>query len=213
VSAIPKQKLTEAEYLEIERAAEFKSEFYDGVMYPVQGPHAPVGMAGATRDHNRIKENMSFELNSRLRDGPCETLSSDMRVKVRATGLQAYPDVVVYCGAAEYLDNEKQDTLLNPTLIVEVLSESTEKYDRTTKFKHYRRIPSLREYVMISQDHVSIERYVRQANGRWLLTEYDDREPAAALAPVRSCRLCGPLACLARAGFATTASASGPDPR
>jgi len=178
MSAIPKRKLTEAEYLEIERAAEFKSEFYDGVMYPMQGPAGVVGMAGATFDHNKIKENVTFELNTRLRDGPCEALSSDMRVKVLATGLQTYPDVVVFCGTPEFLD-EKRDTLLNPTLIVEVLSESTEKYDRTTKLKHYRRIPSLREYVMISQDHVSVERYVRQANGRWLLTEYDD--PAGAL--------------------------------
>ncbi len=179
MSAIPKRKLTEAEYLEIERAAEFKSEFYDGVMYPMQGPAEVVGMAGATRDHNKIKENVARALGNALEGGPCETLSSDMRVKVRATGLQAYPDVVVYCGPAEYLDNEKQDTLLNPTLIVEVLSESTERYDRTTKFKHYRRIPSLREYVMVAQDQAFIERYVRQENGRWLLTEYDD--PTAAL--------------------------------
>lgn len=173
VSAIPKQKLTEAEYLEIERAAEFKSEFYDGVMYPMQGPPHILGMAGASFDHNRIKENVTFELNSRLRDGPCEALSSDMRVKVLATGLQTYPDVVVYCGTPEFLD-EKRDTLLNPTLLVEVLSESTEKYDRTTKSKHYRRIPSLREYLLISQDHVSVERFVRQANGRWQLTEFED---------------------------------------
>lgn len=179
MSAIPKRKLTEAEYLAIERAAEFKSEFYDGVMYPIQGPHAPVGMAGASFDHNRIKENVSFELNARLRAGPCQALSSDMRVKVRPTGLQAYPDVVVFCGTPEFLDDEAKDTLLNPTLIVEVLSESTERYDRTTKFKHYRRIPSLREYVMISQDQVYVERYVRQGNGRWLLIDYAD--PAAAL--------------------------------
>lgn len=178
MSAIPKRKLTEAEYLDIERAAEFKSEFYDGVMYPMQGPPHVLGMAGASFDHNKIKENMSFELNSRLRDGPCEALSSDMRVKVLATGLQTYPDVVAYCGTPEFLD-EKRDTLLNPILIVEVLSESTERYDRTTKMKHYRRIPSLREYVMIARDEVSVERYVRQSNGRWLLNEYDD--PASAL--------------------------------
>ncbi|MFO0800747.1 MAG: Uma2 family endonuclease [Gemmataceae bacterium] len=179
MSAIPKRKLTEAEYLEIERAAEFKSEYYDGVMYPMQGPAGVVGMAGATVDHNKIKENVSFELNTRLRGGPCEALSRDMRVKVLATGLHTYPDVVVYCGTPEFHDDEKRDTLLNPTVVVEVLSESTEKYDRTTKMKHYRRIPSLREYVMISQDHVSVERYARQANGQWLLTEYDD--PAGAL--------------------------------
>ncbi|QDU20448.1 Uma2 family endonuclease [Urbifossiella limnaea] len=179
MSAIPKRKLTEAEYLEIERAAEFKSEFYDGVMYPMQGPAGVVGMAGATFDHNKIKENVARALGNALESGPCEALSSDMRVKVRATGLHTYPDVVVYCGTPEFLDDEKRDTLLNPTVIVEVLSESTEKYDRTTKMMHYRRIPSLREYVMISQEQTHAERYVRQTSGRWLLIEYDD--PAGAL--------------------------------
>lgn len=178
MSAIPKRKLTEAEYLEIERAAEFKSEFYDGVMYPMQGPPHVLGMAGATFDHNRIKENLVRALGNALEGGPCEALSSDMRVKVLATGLQTYPDVVVYCGTPEFLD-EKRDTLLNPILLVEVLSESTERYDRTTKWKNYRRIPSLREYVMIAQDQSFIERFVRQADGRWLLSEYDD--PAGTL--------------------------------
>lgn len=179
MSAVPKRKLTEAEYLAIERAAEFKSEFYEGVMYPMQGPADVVGMAGATFPHNRIKENFARALGNALDGGPCVALSSDMRVKVRATGLSTYPDVVVFCGAPEFVDAEKQDTLLNPTLIVEVLSESTEKYDRSTKLKHYRRIPSLRDYVMVSQDQVLVERYTRDDTGRWVYAECDD--PAGVL--------------------------------
>jgi Uma2 family endonuclease len=184
MSAVPKRKLTEAEYLEIERAAEFKSEFYDGVMYPVQGPPEVLGMAGATFTHNRIKDNVHYELTSRLRGGPCQALSSDMRVKVRATGLQAYPDVVVFCGPPEFGDARKQDVLLNPTVVVEVLSESTERYDRGTKFEHYRRIESLREYVLVAQDRVFVERFVRQPDGSWNLTEFTDPAGTFALATV-----------------------------
>lgn len=184
MSAVPKRKLTEAEYLEIERAAEFKSEFYDGVMYPVQGPPEVLGMAGATFAHNRIKDNMTRALGNALAGGPCQALSSDMRVKVRATGLQAYPDVVVFCGRPEFGDPRKQDFLLNPTVVVEVLSDSTERYDRGTKFEHYRRIDSLREYVLVAQDRMFVERFVRQPDGTWNLTEFADPAGTLALATI-----------------------------
>ncbi|MDB5306194.1 MAG: hypothetical protein JWO38_396 [Gemmataceae bacterium] len=98
MSAITKKKLTEAEYLAIERAAEFKSEFYNGEMFPMQGPRELVGMAGARFNHNRVKENLTGELFAQLRGSPCQTLSSDMRVKISSTGLQTYPDVLVVCG-------------------------------------------------------------------------------------------------------------------
>jgi len=168
MSAVPKKKLTEAEYLAIERAAEFKSEFFDGVMYPLQGPGGPLGMAGAKFDHNLIKENLSAELATRLRGGPCRSLSSDMRVRVSATGLHTYPDLLVFCGEPEFAD-DKRDTLLNPIIIIEVLSASTEKYDRGAKFRKYQKIPSLKEIVLVAQDEPLAERFVRQADESWAL--------------------------------------------
>lgn len=167
MSAVPKRKLTVEEYLAIEEKAEFKSEFYDGVMYPVyrDGPEA---MAGASRRHNYAKENLIVELGGRLKGGRCRTLSSDQRVRIPTTGLYCYPDIVVLCGDPEY-DGE---TLLNPQVVVEVLSDSTAEYDRVTKFRHYQRLDSLREYVLVSQDEPVIDRFVRQDDGSWKLTTF-----------------------------------------
>lgn len=168
MSAVPKQKLTVEEYLAIERAAEFKSEFCDGQMFPLQGPGGPLGMAGAKYEHNLIKENLSFDLTRALRGGPCQSLSSDMRVRIDATGLHTYPDLLVVCGEPEFAD-DKRDTLLNPIVIVEVLSPSTEKYNRGAKFRPYQKIPSLKEIVLVAQDEAVAERFVRQADESWTL--------------------------------------------
>ena len=164
MSAIPKRKLTPAEYLAIERKAEFKSEFYNGEMF---------AMSGASRFHNTVKENFIGELFGRMKGGPCRTYSSDQRVKVDRTGLYTYPDIVVLCGTGEY-DPEDEDTLLNPRAIIEVLSPSTERYDRGAKFRHYQKLPSLHEYVMASQDELLVERYTRQPDGSWVLTTIAD---------------------------------------
>jgi Uma2 family endonuclease len=172
MTAVPKRKLTEAEYLAIERAAEFKSEFYNGEMFPMQGPGGPLGMAGATFAHNRIKENFSIALANALRGGPCQTLSSDMKVKVKATGLYTYPDILIICGQPEFPDAESTDILLNPAVIIEVLSPSTEKYDRGAKFRQYQQLPSLKEYVLVAQDETVCERFVRQPDDSWLLTTF-----------------------------------------
>ena len=152
MSAMPKKKLTAAEYLAIERAAEFKSEFYDGEMF---------AMSGASREHNTLKENLVGEFFVRLKGGPCRTWSSDQRVRVDRTGLYTYPDIVVLCGSGEY-DPADRDTLLNPDAIIEVLSPSTEKYDRGAKFRLYQQIPSLTEYVLAAQDEPLIEHFARQ---------------------------------------------------
>lgn len=157
MSAAPKRKLTAAEYLAIERAAPHKSEFYAGEMF---------AMAGASREHNTVNENLSTEIGSRLKGGPCRTFSRDQRVMVDRTGLYTYPDLVIVCGPPEY-DPEDRDTLVNPRVVVEVLSPSTERYDRTTKFLHYRQIPSVEEYVLVAQDEPWCERYVRQPDGAW----------------------------------------------
>lgn len=186
MSAVPKRKLTEAEYLAIERAAEFKSEFYNGEMFPMQGPGGPLGMAGATYAHNRIKESITIALGTALRGGPCQTLSSDMKVKVPATGLYTYPDVLIVCGRPEFPDLQSTDVLLNPTVIVEVLSPGTEKYDRGAKFRQYQQLASLKEYVLVAQDEPVCERFVRQPDNSWLLTTVEGLSGTLAFATVET---------------------------
>ena len=161
MSTVPKRLLTAAEYLAQERCASFKSEYYQGETF---------AMAGATREHNLIVGNLVREVGNGLKGGKCEVYPSDMRVKISATGLYTYPDVTVICGGPEFED-EQGDTLLNPTVLFEVLSDSTEAYDRGTKAAHYRRLPSVKEYVFIAQDRPLVERYVRQADGGWTLRE------------------------------------------
>ena len=164
MSSVLKPILTPQEYLVIERKAEFKSEFHDGEMF---------AMAGASFEHTRIKDNVARHAGNQLAEGPCQILTSDMRVKVDATGLYTYPDIVVVCDEPKFED-KVFDTLLNARAIVEVLSDSTEQYDRGTKLKHYRKIPSGQEVVLIAQDRPLVERYVRQADNGWLLTEIAD---------------------------------------
>ncbi len=161
MSAIPKTKLTPEEYLEIERKAEYKSEYFDGEIY---------AMSGAKRNHNKAATNVSGLIWQHLKGKDCESYSNDMRVFVPKTGLYTYPDVVAVCGEPKFQD-KVFDTLLNPTLLVEVLSETTESYDRGKKFQHYRSIESLQEYVLVSQDEARIEKYVKRGDGFWLLSE------------------------------------------
>ncbi len=163
MSSQTQQRYTPEEYLALERQAQCKSEYYAGEIFP---------MAGASRWHNLIVTNVIRELSLQLKGRPCTTYPSDMRVKVSPTGLYTYPDVTVVCGEAQSEDNQ-QDTLLNPTLIVEVLSESTEAYERGGKFAHYRKLTWLMEYVLITQTKPHIEHYVRQPDNRWLLSEAD----------------------------------------
>jgi Uma2 family endonuclease len=157
--ASPLTRLSEAEYFEIERRAEVKSEFFDGEMF---------AMAGRTRFHSLIAANLTREVGLQLKGRPCLAFTSDLRVKVEATGLFTYPDLSVVCGPQQWIED---DTLLNPTVLIEVLSESTEAYDRGIKFAHYRQIPSLREYVLVSQYEPRIEAFSREPNGQWLLSE------------------------------------------
>ncbi len=161
MSAIPKRKLTPEEYLEIERKAEYKSEYFDGEIF---------AMAGAKHNHTKIVGNLCGLLWQHLKGKDCEFHPNDMRVFVPKTGLYTYPDVVVVCGEPKFQD-KVFDTLLNPTLLIEVLSESTESYDRGKKFQHYRSIESLQEYVLVSQDEARIEKYLKQGDGFWVLSE------------------------------------------
>jgi Uma2 family endonuclease len=163
MSALPKKThlMTEAEYLQLERARAQKHEYLDGEM---------LAMTGASRAYNLISGSAYAALYLQLRGKSCEVYPSDMRVKVETARFYTYPDITVMCGQAR-LEDVQLDTLLNPTLIVEVLSPSTERYDRGRKFQLYRNIDSLREYVLIAQDQPHIERYLRRDDGVW---EYSD---------------------------------------
>ncbi len=158
-------KYTPEQYLALERNQEYKNEYFNGQLF---------AMGGASRQHNQITFNIAGELRSQMKGRPCIAYVNDMRVKVSQTGLYTYPDVAAACGEPQFEDTH-MDTLLNPSVIIEVLSDSTEAYDRGEKFAHYRRLTSLIEYVLISQDRVCIEKYVRQ-HEQWVLSEFTDSE-------------------------------------
>jgi Uma2 family endonuclease len=161
MSLQPKPYLSPEDYLALERSADFKSEYFDGEIF---------AMTGASEPHNLIVISTIRELSTQLKKRPCKLYANDMRVKVSPTGLYTYPDLIVVCGKAQF-DDVHFDTLLNPTLIIEVLSDSTEAYDRGRKFEHYRKLESLAEYVLIAQHRPHIESYRRQLDQQWLLTE------------------------------------------
>ena len=161
-----KTLLTPQEYLAIERRSEIKHEYFAGEMF---------AMVGASRRHNLITANIIRILGNQLLDRPCNVYPSDMRVKVPATGKYTYPDVVVAC-EEEKFDDAENDTLLNPVVVVEVLSESTEAYDRGKKFEQYQHIESLTEYLLVAQEPFRIELYVRQGDREWKYSEYHTAE-------------------------------------
>lgn len=166
------------EYLAVERQSEIKSEYWNGRM---------VAMSGASRSHNLIVVNIVSELRVQLKGRNCEIYAGDMRLRIPATNFYTYPDVIVVCGRPEFEDAET-DTLLNPTLIVEVLSKSTEDYDRGRKSAYYRSLESLSEYLLVPQDRRPVEQYQRQASDRWMLTQFVDRGSALHL-PSIDCEL------------------------
>jgi len=154
--------LTPEQYLEIERQAEFRSEYLHGEMF---------AMAGTSFNHNRIVRSTERALGRALDGRRCDVFFLDVKVHVPATGLYTYPDIVVTCGPIAALDKH-QDTLTNPLVIVEVLSPSTRNYDRGEKFQHYRSIPSFREYLVLAQDEIRVEHHVRQPDGAWIFREH-----------------------------------------
>lgn len=156
-----KRSWTPEEYLAWERLQPGKHEYFQG---------AVSAMARVTLEHSLVLVGIASELGNALREGPCQVLLSNMRIKVRATGLYTYPDALVVCGKAD-LEDDARDTLLNPTVLVEVLSDSSEAYDRGKKFEQYRSIPSFTEYLLVAQDQVLIEHFSRQADDSWVLRE------------------------------------------
>lgn len=163
--------LTPSEYLDLERKAEHKSEYWRGEIF---------AMSGASRAHSALTMDLALILGSQLRGKPCQIFSSDLRVYVPAVGLYTYPDLSAVCGEPEFQE-QSFETLLNPTLLVEILSPSTEAYDRGLKFERYRRITSLRQYLLIAQDRVHVELFTRGEDGLWWLTDSNSREDTVAL--------------------------------
>ncbi len=159
MTALPKQKLTPEAYLEIERLADFKSEYFEGEVY---------AMSGGSYRHSRLKTNLAISFGLALRGKPCRPTDSDMRVHIPPTDSFVYPDLSIVCGPPQFL-GDKQDTLTNPTVIVEVLSPGTVAFDRGKKFWYYRHLQSLQDYVLVDQEQPMIEHYSRQATGGWLL--------------------------------------------
>ncbi len=162
-SAAAQSHLTPEEYLALERKATIKSEYLNGQMY---------AMSGATRAHNLVCGNVFGELRNQLKESACEVYSNDMRLKVNSAGLYTYPDVLVVCDEPRFED-DSFDTLLNPTALLEILSPSTEAYDRGAKFGYYRQLDSMQEYTLVSQDCMRVEHYLRQGS-QWILTEFSN---------------------------------------
>jgi Uma2 family endonuclease len=175
MAALPKQFISVADYLAGERISQVKHEYFAGQVF---------AMAGASERHNLAAMNVGASLHSQLRKRSCTVYPSDMRVKISATGLYTYPDVIVVCGTPRFEDNHR-DTLLNPTLVVEVLSPSTESYDRGKKFQHYRTVDSISEVLLIAQNVVHVEHYVRQPGERWVLTEADQLDAVLRLPSIQ----------------------------
>jgi Uma2 family endonuclease len=174
MSARPKTWLTPAEYLDIERAAPIRSEYIDGEM---------AAMSGGSREHSLITTNLIRELSQALKRRPCEVHSNDLRVRVASGRLYTYPDATVVCGEPQFEDSQR-DTLVNLTLIGEVLSPSTEAYDRGKKFELYRSVPSLRGYLLLSQDEPRVELFTLQPDGRWVFSATAGLESTITLASI-----------------------------
>jgi Uma2 family endonuclease len=165
-AALALAKITPEEYLQFERQSETKHEYFDGEIF---------AMAGASRRHCKISANLMRIIGNKLYKTKCSVYANDFRVKIKETGLYTYPDLIVTCGK-EILEDQVKDTLLNPLIIIEILSPSTEKYDRGKKFAHYRQIENLQNYVLISQEEPNIEVFQRQPNEQWLFSEKNGLE-------------------------------------
>lgn len=157
----PTSRLTEEQYLALERAAEFRSEFVDGEMF---------AMSGGSMRHSQLERNILSALDAVLIDTECQVFTSNFRVRV-SERMYTYPDVSVVCGEPVLADGY-QDTLINPIVIFEVLSPSTELYDRGLKFQYYRTVPSLKEYILVDQNHTRVEQYVRGDGDTWVFRDY-----------------------------------------
>jgi Uma2 family endonuclease len=167
-----KQFVTPEEYLTAEREAEFKHEYYQGEVH---------AMAGASNEHTLITGNLVTILNISLRDRDCTVRASDMRLQTSAAGLYSYPDVSVVCGPPEFRPDAHLDTLLNPMLLIEVISKSTGKHDRGSKFLYYRSIPSLKYYVLVESKETEVSVYTRAEGEKWIFEAFNEPDAVVPL--------------------------------
>jgi Uma2 family endonuclease len=174
MASVPNYYLTPDEYLAQERKAEFKSEYLDGVVY---------ALAGASTRHNLITANIIITLGGQLKGRPCRVYPSDLKVRVPNSNRFFYPDVSVVCGDDKFADDQR-DVILNPTLLVEVSSETTTAFDHGKKFLSYQQITSLQEYLLVSQDEFLVEGYARQGNETWLYTKTTGLEGSLTLSSI-----------------------------
>lgn len=170
---VARKRFTPAEYYALEQDAAYKSDYYEGEIFD---------MSGGTDTHSLITANVTIAIGSRLRGKSCTLYESNMRLKISATGLRTYPDASVYCSPLQFdPDDPHRTTALNPTVVVEVLSPSTELYDRGFKSLNYRRVDSLKAYVLVAHDQPRAELYVRQGDGTWSLRDSNGLDASIAL--------------------------------
>lgn len=179
MSSKPKHKYSLQQYFALEKKSQIKHEYFNGEIF---------AMTGASFNHNQVIVNISSELHQQLKNTSCRPLVNDMRVKVSTTGLYTYPDVVVFCGKPELEKIDGLETLLNPILIIEVLSPSTANYDKGVKFDFYRAIESFQLYLLVDQTTPHVILYVKQSDGKWLMSETKDLEAKIEL-PFINCEL------------------------
>lgn len=181
MSAQPLPRLSVEEYLAIDRKAAVKSEFYQGEMF---------AMSGGSLAHSLLPAGLTLAIGHQLRGKGCAVVTSDLRIRISPQGAFVYPDLAIVCGEPQLADDHR-DILLNPAVVFEVLSPSSEAYDRGHKFAEYRKIPSLREYVLVSQEEPRLDVFTRGEGGKWTLTEFVGKDAICLLTSV-DCRL--PLA-------------------
>ena len=163
------------DYLTRERQATFKSEYYQGELF---------AMAGASEQHNLIVSNSIITLGTQLKKRPCRVYPSDLRLLIPNTGLFTYPDLMIICGEPQF-EYDRRDVVSNPIVLVEVLSDSTEAYDRGTKFEQYRTLDSLKQYVLIAQDRTSVESFTKSPEGNWVLSATNEMLQSHWLEPIQ----------------------------
>jgi Uma2 family endonuclease len=174
MSTQPRPFVTPSQYLAMDRAAPYRSEYYDGAVFP---------MEAATLNHARITGNVQYSLRTQLSGRACEVLSSSLRVQAQSKGPYFYPDIVIFCGQPKTIDDWK-DMVADATVIIEVSSPSTKYYDRSEKFEQYRRLPSLTDYLVISQDRRFVEHWAREIGNPWTLFEFTDPEGVIQLSSI-----------------------------
>ncbi len=178
------KKYTPEEYLTLEDAAEYKSEYWNGYIIPLHGGESPA-LAGADVNHVQIVTNLTETLSPQLKKKNCRTFSNDLKIWIPGREKFFYPDLSIVCGKLEFYRN-RRDTILNPKMVVEVLSESTASFDRSEKFWLYQTVESLQEYVLISQDKAVVEQYLRRGDGNWIYRSTIGVESAAAFESVET---------------------------